>query len=281
MNQINNKFIRNKDGYYTTEAANLDDISYPKEGNGVCFEYETTSQWFQARNKTIEGMIKSYPFKGDFLDVGGGNGFQLKSLQEGLLRKEGVVSAMCEPGPDGCRNAVARGVENVYCTMVSDFPFEAYKIDGIGLFDVIEHIENDTAFMTEISRFLPAGSRIYITVPAMGMLWSSEDVNAGHFRRYNNKEVKRLVDATGLNLVHKSYFFSYYVPFVFLLRVIPEFLGKKYNSDDLKTREKGYHEQSRYLSFLLNFLHWLESAHIKVGLKPFWGTSMMVVLEKR
>ena len=49
---------------------------------------------------------------------------------------------MCEPGSVGCTNAANRGVENVYCCLFDEFPFEDFSVGAIGLFDVIEHIED-------------------------------------------------------------------------------------------------------------------------------------------
>ncbi len=58
-------------------------------------------------------------------------------------------------------------------------------------------------------------------------LWSSEDEYGRHFRRYNGNDVKRILDNTNLKFIYSRYFFSYYVPFVWLLRVLHDKLGKK------------------------------------------------------
>ena len=68
-----------------------------------------------------------------------------------------------------------------------DFDFNLYNINGIGLFDVLEHIENDKEFLSKLLNKLKKGARIYITVPAHNFLWSEIDRHGGHFRRHNKK----------------------------------------------------------------------------------------------
>jgi hypothetical protein len=58
----------------------------------------------------------------------------------------------------------------------------------IGLFDVIEHIEDDIKFLNEIYEKVSVGTFIFVNVPAMMHLFSETDEFAGHFRRYNKKD---------------------------------------------------------------------------------------------
>jgi len=273
-------FTLTKSGYYKPNQTDQSAISYPEEGNADCFQMEKHSQWFQARNKTILWALNRFPFKGDFLDVGGGNGYQISFLQQSDFKDKKIRSAMCEPGESGCINAANREVENVYCCFVEDFPFEEYHITGVGLFDVVEHIDDDVEFLKSIASRLPVGARIYITVPAKQSLWSLEDQYVGHFRRFNKKQSKRLVDATGLKSVYESYFFSYYYPLVWLLRVLPEKLGRKNDFATLKQKEDAYHKQGKLTKFLLNCLHNIELIFMRIGLKMPFGTSRLIVLEK-
>lgn len=274
------QFQKNNQGYFQPKESHSQKVSYPQEGNENCYAIEENSQWFNARNKTILNTLKKYPFKGDFLDIGGGNGFQLRYLQNIYFKKNGIKSALCEPGEQGCANAASRGVQNVYCCTFQDFPFQEFNIGAVGLFDVLEHIEDDETFLKQIAEFLPKGGRIYITVPAMQCLWSAEDDYAGHFRRFNLKETKRIAHATQLKIIHQSYFFSYYVPFVWLLRVLPEKLGKKPTYEEIWQKEQNYHQSSKGLNTVLNAFHGVELGLSNMGIQPFWGSSRLIILEK-
>jgi len=273
-------FKKNKLGYFIPTSFQKEQVSYPEQGNEDCYRMEENSQWFNARNGTILSCIKNFPFTGNFLDIGGGNGYQLRFLQRNYFKATNIKSALCEPGEQGCANAASRKVENVYNCTFQEFPFNDFKIGAVGLFDVLEHIDDDVEFLNKISDYLPKGSRIYITVPAMQTLWSNEDEYSGHFRRFNKKETLRLADNTGLKIVHQAYFFSYYVPLVWILRVLPEKLGKKLTFEEIRKKEENYHKSSSLLNAVLNGFHKLESITNSIGIKPFWGTSRFIVLEK-
>jgi hypothetical protein len=271
------KFNRVEPGYFIPTVALEKKISYPSVGNEDCYLLEENSQWFQARNKVLEKTFIDFPFDGDFIDVGAGNGYQLSFFQKEIFNKPGIKSGMCEPGVVGCTNAANRGVENVYCCLFNEFPVEEFRVGAIGLFDVIEHIKDDVSFLKDVAKRVPNGTKFYITVPALKSLWSSEDEYGGHFRRYNRNDVKRILDNTNLTFIYSSYFFSYYVPFMWILRVLPEMMGKKYTTDILTCKEKDYHKRSKKLNGILNFLHWIEMKLSKIGIKPPFGTSRLII----
>ena len=256
--------------------------SYPDGGNASCYTIEAHSQWFSARNETIEWALDRFPFEGSFIDVGGGNGFQLRYLQERIFRRKKVISAMCEPGAEGCVNAAQRGVTNVYHCDFKSFPVGQYDVGGIGLFDVIEHIENDGSFLLELMESCPAGTRFYITVPAIRLFWSSVDTYARHFRRYDRREYERIANETGLRPVYRTYFFSYYAPFVWFLRVLAGKLRKPLTTEEIVARELGFHRRGkRMLNGILNFLHKVEMFLIRHSVPVPFGTSMLMIFEKK
>ena len=271
------KFIRVEPGYFIPNVGLEKHLSYPSTGNQDCYSMEENSQWFQGRNRLLEETLIDFPFDGDFIDIGAGNGYQLSFFQKGIFNRFGIKSGMCEPGLVGCTNAANRGVDNVYCCLFDELPIEEFNIGAISLFDVIEHIEDDVSFLKGVAKRVPTGTKIYISVPALKSLWSSEDEYAGHFRRYNRNDVKRILDNTNLKFIYSSYFFSYYFPFVWLLRVLPDKLGKKYTNDVLAGKEKDYHHRSKKLNSILNFLHWIEMKLSKIGIKPLFGTSRLIV----
>ncbi len=273
-------FKQNETGYFELIDEKEKSISYPDDGNDTSYSIEEGSYWFQARNKLLLKFLKKYPFKGGFLDVGGGNGYQIKFFQEKYFKPLGINSALCEPGKGGCKNAVTRGAENVYCCTFHQFPFNKINIGGIGLFDVLEHIEDDSKFLSELSDLLPTGSRIYITVPALNCLWSNEDNHGGHFRRFNKKHTRRIAKETKLKIIYQTYFFSYYVPLVWLLRVLPEKLGNKKDYETIKAKEISYHKQSGIITSVLKIFNSLELFLISIGIKPIVGTSRLIILEK-
>ncbi|CCQ75464.1 putative SAM-dependent methyltransferase (fragment) [Magnetospira sp. QH-2] len=73
--------------------------------------------------------------------------------------------------------------------MPDDLSGVADKVTLFTLLDVLEHIENDQAFLADLVHMAPKGANILITVPAMKSLWSPHDVANHHFRRYEMSEL--------------------------------------------------------------------------------------------
>ena len=97
------------------------------------------------------------------------------------------------------------------------------------LMDVIEHIEQDRAFLIDLCRrpFIGSNTHLFVTVPAYQGLFSSHDSFLGHYRRYSNDTLRRCLEASGLKVIDIGYFFSSLVP-IRLVQVARErLLGMK------------------------------------------------------
>jgi hypothetical protein len=253
-------------------------ISYHEEGNDALFEIEDNSSWFNQRNDLIIALIKKYPFKGDFLDIGGGNGFQARQLKKSNLADKVIL---CEPGYSGCLNAKKNNVEYIYNGIFQEFPFESFNIKAIGLFDVIEHIESDSRFLNELYQLLPVRAKVYITVPALKFLWSEIDPLSGHYRRYNGKELKRLISEVPFKLIDSGYYFNFYILPLFILRVLPFYFGIRRGWDKIIEGEKKSHTQKNGITGkIINKLHQRSLDKLCQGRKARAGTSIYIVFEK-
>ena len=67
----------------------------------------------------------------------------------------------------GAINAYKRGIKNVLCSTLEDAGFELCSVDSVGLFDVVEHIEDDYLFLKNINKYLKDDGYIYINVIAL------------------------------------------------------------------------------------------------------------------
>ena len=197
-------------------------ISYPSDGNESCFLVEDHSFWFKHRNNCIVSVVKSYPPEdsGAIFDIGGGNGF----VSLGLANA-GFDVALVEPGIVGAVNGKNRGIKNVICATTKTAKFNQHSLPAVGLFDVIEHIEDDLAFLKSIRSLIKKGGRLYVTVPSYPFLWSGEDVLAEHFRRYTLGGISNVLKSAGFEVEFSSYIFRFIPIPIFLLRVLPYKLG--------------------------------------------------------
>jgi hypothetical protein len=77
----------------------------------------------------------------------------------------------------------------------------------VTLLDVLEHQEDDMAFLRELLGAIDAGTTIIVTVPARMTLWSHWDVALGHYRRYERDGMVDLLARLPVDVVEVSYLF--------------------------------------------------------------------------
>ena len=203
-------------------SINDQEVSYPSNGNESTFIVEDDSFWFKHRNTCIASLVKSYPPEdnGTIFDIGGGNG-----VVSAELAKEGFDVALVEPGRTGAFNAKGRGLKNIICATISTAKFKQKSFPAVGLFDVIEHVEDDLSFLKSIRDLMKKGGRLYVTVPSYSFLWSEEDVLAGHFRRYALRDITSMLKAAGFEIEFSSYIFRFLPVPIYLLRSLPYKIG--------------------------------------------------------
>ncbi len=209
-----------EDGIWYAESSEA--LSYPEDGNADCFALEDNSFWFKHRNRCIGALLEKYtgPVDRPLLDIGGGNGTVAASLEE-----QGFPAVLVEPGPTGAKNAQTRGLKNIICATTHSAGFLPESLPAVGLFDVVEHIEDDLKFMRHIYSLMRPGGKLFITLPAYTWLWSGADESAGHFRRHNTRSSRDLLKASGFDMQFFSYIFAFLPLPSLILRSLPYRLG--------------------------------------------------------
>lgn len=191
-------------------------FSYPDEGNSLAFQAEDSLFWFKHRNKCITDLVRANPPNGALFDVGGGNG--VVSL---ALNQAGIESILVEPGQQGIDNALSRGLTQLICATLQDAGFKDNTLPAVGMFDVLEHIEDNVNFLRDVHMALAPNGKLYLSVPAYRSLWSHEDDFAGHYRRYTLNKLRRTLRNVGFRVDYATYIF-FFLPFpILLMRTIP------------------------------------------------------------
>lgn len=119
----------------------------------------------------------------EVLDVGAGSGiFSRQLLAEG--RCDSAVCLDVNYDSEGIENYRGKTI-----SFVKDLrpPF-LQKL--IIMMDVLEHIQDDGAFLKHYVDNLSRGGYVLITVPAFQFLWSGHDVFLEHHRRYTPDSVR-------------------------------------------------------------------------------------------
>lgn len=99
---------------------------------------------------------------------------------------------------------------NVFSSLELAKDFVGKKVDVVLLLDVIEHIEDDIAFLKWLQTFdfITDETVFVITVPAYQKLFCSHDVFLGHYRRYTNTMLLNHTNQANLNAIGLGYFFT-------------------------------------------------------------------------
>ncbi len=248
-------------------------ISYSKNGHDESLKLEDKSYWHLHRNNCIISIIKRFLPDGVIVDVGGGNGFVTKRILD-----EGLDAILLEPVFSGALNAKRyRNIPEVICSTLEDAGFNENSLAAIGVFDVLEHIEKDSEFINNIHLLLQEEGLIYLTVPAYQKLWSIHDIEAGHYRRYNNQTIKKILE-NKFEIVFSSYFFSFLIPAVFIFRALPYYLG--YRQKKILESNAEFGTSKNIFVRLLEYLLVIESKLISKCISIPIGTSYLVVAKK-
>ena len=142
----------------------------------------------------------------------------------------------------------------------------------IGAFDVIEHIEDDVRVLSEIHRALKPGGGLVVTVPQHRWLWSTQDEQAHHVRRYTRRELVQKVEDAGFEVRRVTSFVFLLLPVLWLSRLRAKASGHGV-PDEFRA--------ARPLNALFGLVMTVERALINMGLDLPAGGSLLLVALKR
>ncbi len=123
--------------------------------------------------------------------------------------------------------------------METSFPYP--KADVVLLLDVIEHIEDDVAFLKMLyaKPYITEATKFFVTVPAFQSLYTTHDDFLGHYRRYNNASLKQSLTQANQEVKQIGYFFAFLLPIRWLKALKERFLTKDKASTGLVEWSKG------------------------------------------
>ena len=162
---------------------------------------------------------------------------------------------------------------NVHSSTLEEFQ-KILSFENIGIFDVIEHVQNDDEFLEVLFSRLRSEGMLFMTVPAYNFLWSSEDEHVYHFRRYTAEELIKLAEKAGFKCVDSSYFFPALIPIIFVLRTLPSMLGLNKESVSKK------HHQQNIIQKCLEKFRTLEVFLHKMSFRLPIGASIIQAFKK-
>jgi 2-polyprenyl-3-methyl-5-hydroxy-6-metoxy-1,4-benzoquinol methylase len=205
-------------------------VSYPR---GVLDTHSLgeggTGFWLDARADAVGQLLRDASIS-TLWDVGAGAGAMAKRLA-----RYGTAVVSVEPLPEGASEIAAMGAE-VFCGTLEDLELPPGSLTAVGLFDVLEHLEDPSKLLAEVARVLAPVGRLFVTVPAYQWLWSAEDQILGHFRRYSAKTLSAELSKADFAALSVQYTFASLVPAAAVLRTLPYRLGRNRDPDKVLSR---------------------------------------------
>jgi SAM-dependent methyltransferase len=193
-------------------------------------ELDQRHWWYRARREVLAALIErttDLPKRARILEIGCGTGHNLDMLGQfgrvDALELDGQARTIAE-------GRLGRSIMKAPLPEIVEVPDRAY--DLIGAFDVIEHIDQDSAALHSIAAKLKSGGKFIMTVPAHGWMWSAHDVVNHHKRRYSKRSLRKLIDESPLRLEKIGYFNSLLFPLAVAERLSSKLRGS--NGGDIK-----------------------------------------------
>lgn len=142
--------------------------------------------------------VKPYVF-GDILDVGCGRGYGFDVL-ESLGNKKTGLDISLEFLKEAQRNYHSLSLIQARGEKI---PFRSKSFDSIIAFEVIEHLQEDIAFLHELKRLIRPGGTIVISTPnrLIASGGNKQPLNPFHVREYTAEEFEALLQRSFSNTI--------------------------------------------------------------------------------
>jgi SAM-dependent methyltransferase len=142
----------------------------------------------------LKQLITKYGLQPDFLDIGCGIGdVSLFLAEQGWTGKAIDVSA-------AALAEARRNLEKFPGVRLEQEDF--FKTGGtfrtVLMFDILEHLEDDAAALHKLATLVQNGGYAVIAVPSNPKRWRWDDDFYGHFRRYDEEDIKAKLYNAGL-----------------------------------------------------------------------------------
>ena len=246
---------------------------YPDSGFDLTDKNAESSFWVSSRNRLFKYIVQKNmrpTGKTKFLEIGCGTGDFIQHIvqNENLeitgseIYLKGLLYAKRNlPNVDFIQFDVTQGVVRE-------------EFDIVVAFDVLEHIENDVAAISNINRMLHQGGCLIITVPQHMFLWSNLDEIVKHKRRYSRRELVEKLQENGFNISYVTSFLFVLFPLMLVSRMFDK--GRDLIQSDEVALEKRV-KFPKVLNWIFDLFMRVDEALIQLGISlPFGGTLVVV-----
>lgn len=230
------------------------------------------------RKKLSLIMLKNYfPNINNFLEIGAGRGDYSKTLSEyvGI----GDIIEFSQRAIPILEERLGGGNINIIHGDFLDYNF-LKKYSLIVMFEVLEHIKDDELAIRKINNLLSDNGLLLLSVPSKSKKMGITDQVAGHYRRYDRKNLIKLLEKNNFEIIElASYGFPLLNITTLLRNIIFKINSKKIIGEQNKPEDMSKSSGMGYLGYFqfkkligiivkLLFANKLMDFYVK-ALKPF------------
>jgi SAM-dependent methyltransferase len=224
--------------------------------------------WVRRRFEVLTALADGVIRNADHIaEIGCGNGL----LQRQVEDHYGVPVAGFDLNDLALRKNISRQ-SAIYCYDVHQrSPEFRASFDLVFLFDVLEHIDAEDAFLGSLRYLLTPSGVLLINVPAHQSLYSGYDRAAGHVRRYSLTYLTEVARRNDLTLRSATYWGFPLVPLLMARKVLLLF-----QREEQKIIRLGFHSRGKVSNRALSLL-----SRCEVLPQRLFGTSLMAIFDNQ
>jgi len=240
---------------------------------GVMYRLERSYWWFVGKQFLVREQVKplllNFGMGARILDIGSGTGIMLKTLEE-----FGQAFGM-EMSREAIQFLKKRNLKRVVCSDAEQvLPFKNNSFSLVTGLDVLEHLDHDTALLTEMIRVCKEGGYVLVTVPAFNLLWSPHDTALHHRRRYTRTRLLGQMRGLNCRVIKASYYnFMLCLPVLAVRKLRALFPKKGKGQSDF------FIDLPEVVNRSLSAMYKLEILGLRLFRYPY-GVSLLLLLRK-
>jgi SAM-dependent methyltransferase len=183
---------------------------------------DPTHFWIKWRFQVLKKLLVPYVSPHiKILEVGCGNGLVMKQLYDELA----IVIDGCDLNSFALEHRLDVPGNFYLYDIFEQSPELVEQYDIVLMLDVLEHIDDDNAFVMAAIKHLKKGGLLIVGVPAYQSLFSKYDDLIGHKRRYSGKQIKHILEIAGMDNCKYSYWGFFLLPILFIRKMALKFIA--------------------------------------------------------
>ena len=144
----------------------------------------------------LRRVIRRYGLGPRYVELGCGDGFTMELFDELGMEGTGV-----DYSPEAIRIAESKAFSKAKFIEGDFFDLDLKNETLIFLLNVLEHFEDDQRVLALINNFLAVDGHLVLALPAHSKAYGPGDKIAGHYRRYDRKELEEKLAGAGFEVI--------------------------------------------------------------------------------